>query len=632
MRVSRYGTWQSPITPELVTQATTGYDMLRADGDAVFWLEYRPRQNGRTTLVRWTAEAGRTDVTAPEADVGSRVHEYGGGAYAVSDGTIVYSEREKSAVWTIEPGRPARALSLTADCRYADFAIDPRTSCVYAVREDHRDTTGAAAITTIVVFPLHPSGALRGERVVVEGADFYASPRVAPAGDRLAWIEWDHPNMPWDDTRLAVAPLGAPGERLTAYELVGGPGEAITSLAWAPDGTLAFVSDRTNFWNVYTTGRSGVRATHVMPHDVGKPPWVFGSQPFWFLPDGRYVLMYVVDARGYAGIVDGSALEALPIGPVRGCPVPFGRGIAYITAPVDAPPEIRVLADGGGDETTPVTISLSTAPPIPVASISIARSLAVPTGNGETCYALFYAPKNAEQEAPGDTLPPLIVTSHGGPTSMDTDEFDLRTQWWTTRGFAVVKVNYRGSSGFGRAYRKRLAGEWGVVDVEDCAAVARYLSERGLVDAERIAIRGGSASGFTALAALAGSRTFKAAASLYGVMDLALLAAETHKFESRYTDGLIGPWPAARAIYDARSPLRNAARIAAPVILFQGLDDRVVPPNQATEMVAALETHGASVEYRAYAGEGHGFRKPETVRDVLERELAFYRRVFGLDT
>jgi dienelactone hydrolase len=629
--VAPYGTWASPVTPDLAAGATIAFSELSVDGDTVTWLELRPAERGRRALVRWTAAAGAVDVSPVSADVGSRVHEYGGGGYAARDGLVVYSERSDDSVWIAGgPGAP-RLLVAVAGCRYAGFAIDALHQRVFAVREDHRDRSPTAPENAIVAFSLAAGAdpSANGGRVVVSGTDFVLAPQLSPDGTQLAWIAWNHPDMPWDTTRLSVARVDAFGN-LRDVRCVAGAngGESIVSARWTPGGSLLFTSDRTNWWNVYALRGDRVAALAPLAAEFAEPPWVFGRGMFAPVDEERVLCAFIRAGIVLPGLIAGGSLEELPYGPVDTTPLPFGTGAVFLATPPDAPaaichaPRLRDAAR--------VVLRAASAQSLDAADVSVGEPFTVPTSDGEIAHAFFYPPRNARFTGPAADRPPLIVMSHGGPTSMHTPSLSMGIQWWTSRGFAVAHVNYRGSSGFGRAYRQRLAGAWGVIDVLDCISVARGLAEQGRCDPARIGIRGGSASGMTALLAVATSDVFAAAASLYGVMELEALAADTHKFEARYTDGLVGPLPAMRERYRERSPVSHVATIDVPVILFQGLDDRVVPPSQALAMRDALLARGVPVVYEAFAGEGHGFRKAETIRRVLERELAFYLDAFGL--
>lgn len=621
--IAPYGTWVSPVTTELMTTAVIGLGGVWVDGVDLLWLEARPFENGRTVLCRRRADGSIEDMTPPPFHVGSRVHEYGGGAFAAAGGVIVFSERKDGSVWIIEPGAPPRKIDTPEGCRYADFEFDPPRRRVIAVREDHRARPETDPEAALVVLPLDPGGA---ETVLFTGPDFLSSPRLSSRAERLAFLAWDHPNMPWDGTRLLVADVNPDGGIGARALVAGGTPEAIVQPCWTPDDVLHFSSDRTGWWNIYALRDGTIEAVAPIEAEIGGPHWVFRQRFFAPLPGAKFVASMVRDGIRTAVLIEDGNITPLALGQVAECPQPIGGGLAYIATPPTEPPSLRI--DREVSTSAPIVVRTASPAVLPPEWVSLGEPIEFPTPGG-TSHAFWYPPRNRDYEAPTGELPPLVVLSHGGPTSMTTNSFGLHIQWWTSRGFGVVDVNYRGSTGYGRDYRRELLGQWGVADVEDCIAVASSLVDRGLVDPARLAIRGGSAGGFTTLAALTTSTRFEAGASLYGVADLMLLARDTHKFESRYLDALIGPLPDQEALYRERSPIHHIDRIACPVIFFQGQDDKTVPPNQAESMVAALRAKNAPVAYYLFADEGHGFRKAETLRRVLELELGFYGRVFG---
>jgi len=620
--IAPYGTWVSPVSVDLMTRAAIGLGSLSVDGHDLYWLEARPSESGRTVLCRSRADGAIEELTPAPFNVNSRVHEYGGGAYAVAAGVVVFSERANGSVWVIEADRQPHRIETPEGCRYADFECDLPRRCVLAVREDHRDRPPTDPKAAIVALPLDPGGT---EAILVEGPDFLSSPRLSPDGAKLCWIAWDHPGMPWDGTKLYVADVTREGAVDAAHLVAGETPEAIVQPKWA-GGALFFCSDRTGWWNLYVLRDGKIEALAPVEAEIGGPHWVFRQRYYDFLPDGRIVAAIVQDGIRTAALIADAKITPLNIGQVQECPRCYGDGLAFIATPSAAPPSVCVLPKMNA--TAPEVIR-SAAPAVVLEEfISLGKPIQFATRAG-VAHAFWYPPRNRDYKGPPGELPPLVVLSHGGPTSMTTNSFSLSVQWWTSRGFGVVDVNYGGSTGYGRAYRERLTGQWGVVDVEDCAAAASHLVERGLADAARLVIRGGSAGGFTTLAALTTLNLFKAGASYYGVGDLMLLAKDTHKFESRYLDRLIGPLPQAQALYSERSPVNHVDRLACPVIFFQGDDDKTVPPNQAETMFEAMTARGLPVAYYSFAGEGHGFRKAETLRRVLELELDFYGRVFG---
>lgn len=617
------GTWVSPLTPEALTGSNIGLGGLSADQGNLYWLESRPSEKGRTALVRRGTDGKIEDVTPQPVNVASRVHEYGGGSYAVSNGRIVYSEKSDGSVWLVEGDKPPRKIVDVKDCRYADFAFVPGTNDIVCVREDHRNRKPTDPEAAIVRLKTDVDATTNEGEVLVKGPDFLAAPRPSPDGKKLAWLSWMHPDMPWDATQLHVADLSASG--LANATVVAGNDrrEAVVQPEWSPKGELYCCTDRTDWWNIHRLNAAGkVEAvTNVPDGEIGGPHWTFGEKFFRFLHDGGIVAELTQSGEGRAVRIDDGKISELKLGEVGGCPIPLPNGaLAYIAMPADAPPEIVA----GGKV-------LRTAGPklLDADNVSAGQETTFPTADGSNAHAFYYPPVNADYKPTDGEKPPLIVMIHGGPTSAAQTGFSAAKQYWTTRGFAVVDVNYRGSTGYGREYRQKLDGNWGVADVEDCIAVVKHLVAQGLADPDRVAIRGGSAGGFTVLAALTTSDVFKAGASHYGVGDLMLLAEETHKFEARYLDRLIGPLPESENIYKERSPINHLDQMKAAVIFFQGLDDKVVPPSQAKTMVDAMRAQNLPVAHYEFEGEGHGFRKADTQRRVLDLELGFYGKIFG---
>lgn len=633
--IAPYGTWNSPVTPQMMTEAAIGLSSLAVDGpkgrEDLYWLESRPAEAGRNCLCRRSPDGSIADITPQPIDVGSRVHEYGGAAYAVRDGVIIFSERRDGSLWLIEPQGEGhtvpRRIATPEGCRFADFEFDPLRRRVLAICEDHRGRAPNNPKATIVALPLDVDEQTADtQTILVEGPDFLSSPRLSPDGMHLAYIAWDHPDMPWDASRLYLADIADDGTLGRGDMIAGGArNESIVQPRFDRGGTLYFSSDRSGWWNLYAVRQGKVEAVAPIDAEIGGPHWVFGQRSYHLLVDGRILAAVVSEGLRTVALIEGGAYQRLDLDQVLDCPLPYGTdGLAMIATPADAPASISITQAGA----SPIALRHATQPVLPPASISIGEPITFST-LGTVGHAFWYPPKHRDYAAPEGELPPLVVLSHGGPTSMTTNGFGLRIQWWTTRGFAVCDVNYGGSTGFGRAYRNRLDRQWGIVDVADCIAAAGHLARSGLVDRNRIVIRGGSAGGFTTLAALTSSDVFKAGASLYGVADLMLLARDTHKFESRYLDRLIGPLPEEEALYHERSPINHLDGLACPIIFFQGMEDKTVPPNQAELMVSAMEKRGLPVAYYAFEGEGHGFRRAETQKRVLELELDFYGRVFG---
>ena len=631
-QVAPYGSWKSPITSELIVAGTIRLGQIALDGEDVYWVEMRPAEGGRNVIVQ-RSDGRTTDLTPPPFDARSRVHEYGGGAFVVDRGTIYFSNFADQRLYRQEPGREPRPITPAAapsggsgqGLRYADGVVDRGRRRLICVREDHRGS--GEAVNTLV--SVDPEGDPEGGRVLASGHDFYASPRLSPDGARLAWLNWDHPNMPWDGTELWVGEFEADGTLGRTERVAGAANESNFQPEWSPDGVLHFVSDRTGWWNLYCWRDGRAEPLCEMAAEFGQPQWVFGLSTYAFLSADRIVCIYTErGAWRLAGLDTATGrLEPIetPYTSFGGLRAALGRVVFTAGSPTESPAIVRLELATGRLE----ALCRSSEVAIDPGYLSVPRAIEFPTGHGLTAHALFYGPKNRDFRAPPGAGPPLIVMSHGGPTGATSSTLDLTLQYWTSRGFAVVDVNYGGSTGYGRAYRARLDGQWGIVDVDDCVNAARYLAERGEVDPDRLAIRGGSAGGFTTLAALTFRDVFKAGASYYGIGELEALARETHKFESRYLDRLIGPYPERRDLYRERSPINFTDRLSSPLILFQGLEDKVVPPDQAEMMFEAVRAKGLPVAYVPFEGEQHGFRRAETIKRALDGELYFYSKIFG---
>lgn len=632
------GTWPSRVTAALVAGKTLSLSEVSTDGGTVFWLERRPAEKGRSALMRWAEEQEVAEAVPSRFDVATRVHEYGGGAYAARAGRIAFSDKQTGAVWLVpHPGAEPVRLTQGEDLRYADLRFDPAATTVLAVREDHRGSGEAKA--ALVALKLPAGGMQAEEFVLYSGPDFLSSPSLSPDGAYMAWVEWQHPDMPWDATRLCLAKVVRDAEgRVTALEnkqtLAGvEQRESVLEPRWTEEGRLLALSDRAGCWTVWEAlfqHSPPQLMSRAMPEgEIGQPAWVFGQRSYQPLPGGACLVLAVRDGRTRCLRVSAEGQTQPFAAQPEQCPVPLEDGrFAWLESPDDGLPAVVVGTAAHGVEQV-----LQRAAPLDLAPADISRAetirFPVPGEDGLQGHALFYPPANSRACVPDGTLPPMIVQVHGGPTARAQEGFSFKVQWWTSRGFAVLDVNYGGSTGFGRAWRERLKGAWGVVDVADCLAACRHMVATGRVDPRRLAIRGSSAGGMTVLVALAESDLFAAGVSLYGVTDLRALAQETHKFEARYLDGLIGPWPEAEAVYLARSPLSVAENIKASVLLLQGSEDKVVPPGQAHAMARALQAVGTPCTLHEFPGEGHGFRQEATIRKALEEELAFYGRVFG---
>lgn len=637
--VAPYGSWKSPVTSELIVADSVSIGDVVMHGDDIYWTEMRPADNARNVIVRRAPDGTISDLTPSGYSVRTRVHEYGGGAFCVAgpDGgdTAVYFSnfadqriyrQTVSASGEVDEPHP---LTPEIAMRYADGAVCERRGIMVCVREDH-SSSWREAVNTVVAIDLERGGS----RVLVSGASFYSSPRISPDGSTLAWLSWNHPNMPWDGCELWVAELLDDGSLGKRHLVAGGADESIFQPSWSPGGVLHFVSDRSGWWNIYRAALDfgsvePVCAMEALDKEFGRPAWVFGLSTYGFASDERIICTYTQAGDWYIGDIDTTN------GKLTTVPTPFTDvGTLHVTA--------RHVAFTAGSPTMPMSLMRhdltdssttrlrsSSDAALEDGYISRAQAIEFPTENGLTAHAFYYPPTNKDYAASEGESPPLIVISHGGPTSAADSSLDLRKQFWTSRGFAVLDVNYGGSSGFGTAYRRRLNENWGVVDVDDCINGAAYLVEPGLADADRLIIRGSSAGGFTTLLALTTRDAFSAGASYYGISELEALLRDTHKFESRYLDTMVGRFPEHEERYRERSPINHIDSLSAPMIVLQGLDDEIVPPNQAELMVNALREKGLPVAYLTFEGEQHGFRQAANIRRALEAELYFYSRVFG---
>jgi dipeptidyl aminopeptidase/acylaminoacyl peptidase len=623
-QIRAFGSWLSPLSSELLVTGGLGLSQPRLDGGDLCWLEARPAEGGRQVVMR---SRGGTlgELSPPGVNVRSRVHEYGGGDYLVARGVLFFVDFAEPGVFRQDAAGVSRLRGPLPGARYADFALSPDGRWLACVEEEPRP--GGEPTNRLVAFALGS-----GERRVIEDAfDFVSFPRFAPDGTAFAYTAWRHPDMPWDATELRALGWRRSGPAGAPRTVAGGPGESIFQPGFSPGGRLTFVSDRSGWWNLEQL-RDGERVPLCpRPAEFGLPQWMFGLSTWGFV-DERTILC----SSGPPGLqrlarldVESGALRelALPYGEFHGLGVE-GRSACFLGASPTRPVTVcRLdLAEARLEE-----LRSSFALELEEGLVAEAEAIEFASREGRRAHAFAYAPRHPRFAGPPGEQPPLLVRSHGGPTSATVPSLRLAIQYWTSRGFAVVDVNYGGSTGYGRAYRNLLRGAWGVVDVEDCVAAARHLADAGLADPRRLCVSGASAGGFTTLCALTFHDLFAAGASHYGIGDLEALVRDTHKFESRYLERLVGPYPERRDLYVARSPIHHVERLARPVIFFQGLEDRVVPPSQAEAMVAALARRGIPHVYVAFPGEQHGFRRAENIRTALDGELFFYAQVFGFD-
>ena len=613
------GTWPSPITARSLVAGSVGISEVVPDGDDVWWAESRPDNGGRTTLVRWR-DGSAQDVTPPEANVRTSVHEYGGGAWWAADGVAYYSEFGDQRLRRIEPG--SEPVLLTAEpavprgLRYADGRPTPDHQWFVCVHERHGDGEPVNEIVAVAT-----DGSMRTE-VIASGADFYAAPRVSPDGRSLVWIQWMHPNMPWDSTELWVADLDGASVS-NARRLVGNGDEALQEPLWWRDGTLVVVTDRDEWWNLYRVdiATGDLTPEAVGPFEIVEPHWVFGGAGH---AEGAHVLG---DQTGDRLVIEpGPDVELLftAIGSLRRA----GDAFTFVGSSYTISNEV-VRVRGDRIEILRPGHDLG----FDHGFLPEPELITFPTSGDDVAHGVYYAPAHPDVELPSGERPPLMVFVHGGPTGSAQRRLvpGRGHRFWTSRGVAVVDVDYRGSTRYGRTYRRKLLGNWCVLDVDDAVAAARFLADRGDVDSERLVIEGGSSGGTLVLLAIANHRVFAAGTNLFGVTDMSALITDDHKFESQYTFGLIGPWPEAADEYARRSPINFPERLSAPLLVLQGSDDTVVPPAHSERIVEALRSNGLPVAYQVFDGEGHGFRSAESIVRWFESDLYFYGRVLGFD-
>lgn len=616
-----YGSWRSPITADLITAGSVRLTDLRLHQGEPWWLELRPAEGGRLVLVR-----NGTDVTPAGFNVRTRVHEYGGAPYVLHEGRVWFSNFADQRLYRQAPGAAPAPITEAVDRRYADAVVDARRGVLFAVREDH--TGGGEAVNTIVRLGFDGSD----EQVVVSGNDFYSNPRLSPDGARLCWLTWHHPHMPWDGTELWVGELDGAGNVGRAERVPGADDDSIFQPEWSPGGVLHFVSDRSGWWNLYSW-RPGSEPEPLAPAEAefGVPQWVFGQSTYAFTPEGGIVCTWVGKEGGKLGTLARPEPVSLDTPYTSFAYVRTdGSGVWCIAgSPTEPSSVVRIPLQGGPPQVLRRSLSVDVDP----GYFSKPHAVEFETTGGKTAHAFFYPPHNPDFEPTAGERAPLVVHSHGGPTAAFGTTLSLETQYWTSRGIAVVDVNYGGSTGYGSEYRRRLNGQWGVVDVDDCCNAARHLVAEGLADGNRLAIAGGSAGGYTTLACLTfRPDVFDAGANHFGLSDLRVFVHDTHKFESRYLDSLVGPWPEREDLYVERSPITQVDNLSCPLIVFQGDEDKIVPPNQSEIIVDAARRKGLPVAYLLFAGEQHGFRKAENIKRALEGELYFYGQVFDFAT
>ena len=632
IKIAPYGSWQSPITSDLIVSETVRLSDIVLSGSDVFWVEMRPSEGGRTVIVRSTADGKKTDVTPADFNVRTRVHEYGGRSYTVNEADVYFCNFADQQIY--HQSGDSNPVPVTSDpgLRFADLIVDRQRSGLICVCEDHRHKNTEPE-NKLIRIDLASEGPIEGQSIdiLASGSDFYASPSLSPDGSRLAWLSWNHPNMPWDGTELWVGHVLSNGKLDKIEKVAGGLQESIFQPRWSPDGTLYFVSDRSGWWNLYRRDGDQVRSVVSMEAEFGMPQWLFGMSTYALESAQRLICSFTRQGKWHLAEIDLATDELQVIETAY-------TEIAYLQATVG---KAAFIGGTATEPTAVVQLDLESKFPeilrrssridLDDGYIATPQSVGFPTAGGLTAHAVFYMPTNKHFRAPAEERVPLIVISHGGPTASTSSSLNLAVQYWTSRGIAVLDVNYGGSTGYGRAYRQRLNGGWGIVDRQDCANGAGYAVDKFGIDPHRLIIRGSSAGGYTTLCALVFDDVFKSGASYYGVSDLEALAKETHKFESRYLDNLIGPYPERKDLYMARSPIHHAENLDCPIIFFQGLEDKVVPPGQAEMMVAILKKKSLPVAYITFEKEQHGFRMAPNIKRALDAELYFYSRIFGFE-
>ncbi|PID85992.1 MAG: peptidase [Chloroflexi bacterium] len=629
-QVSAYGSWKSPITSDMIVSSDLSLGEIVLAGESVYWIEGRPAENGRSALVKWSANNGLEDVVPSSYNIRSRVHEYGGSAYNVYDDVVYFVNFVDQQIYRQLPGQAPTALTAAPGMRYANLVLDKRRQRLLCVREDH--TGEGEAITTLVAVDLN--GEPGAGTILLSGNDFYSSPQISPDGTQFAWLTWHHPNMPWDGTELWLGQFDDNGQIEQPQLIAGSANESVFQPEWSPNGVLYFISDRSGWWNLYRWQDGMVQALLPMEAEFGIPQWRFGMSTYGFENANSIISSYTQDGTWYLTRINLENGECSPI------PVPYSTIGGWGNVRVGAG-HVVFCGSAADKPTSNVRLNLATNElqilqkathiSLPADIVCTPEAITFPTENGRFAHAFYYPPHNDAFQAPADEKPPVIVISHGGPTSATALKLSSRILYWTSRGIGVIDVNYGGSTGYGRSYRQRLNGQWGIVDVLDCINAAKYLVRQGRADGDRLAIMGGSAGGYTTLCALTFHDVFAAGISLFGVSDVEVLTKETHKFESRYLDSMIGPYPEAQDIYVARSPIHYTEQLNCPLLLFQGLEDKVVLPNQAEMMFEALKAKGVPVAYVPFAGEGHGFRKAENIKRTLDGTLYFLSKIFKFD-
>ena len=625
MKQASYGSWESPITADLIIAKTISLVEIAASGKDIYWIESRPSEAGRYVIMHRAADGTVTECTPPDFYARTTVHEYGGGAFMVEDGVIYFSNFTDHHLYRQPVGGQPEVLTLADGYYYADLILDKQRGRIICIREDH--TVEGEAVNTIVSVGLNGD-----ERILVEGNNFYSSVRLSPDGSKLAYLTWNHPNMPWDGCELWLADINADGTLHNHNLIAGSVTESVFQPEWSPNGILHFVGETTGWWNLYRFDNGKTEALCPMDAEFGEPQWVFGMFTYDFVSPTKILCRYSQNSSWHLAWLDTSSKKLTDIETSFTAITDIRAGDDFAIFSAGSPTQpfslIRMDTSTGKMESIKQSFEVT----VDEGYLSTATPIRFPTTDGKQAHAIYYAPKNKDYAGLEGEHPPLMVISHGGPTGSTTTVLRLSLQYWTSRGFAVLDVNYGGSTGYGREYRQRLNGNWGIVDVDDCCNGAQHLVEQGLADSKRLAIRGGSAGGYTTLACLTFKNdVFKAGASYYGISELEVFATDTHKFESRYMDSLIGAYPERKDLYFNRSPINFIQNLSCPLIMFQGDEDKVVPPSQSQMMFEAMRDKELPVAYLLFEGEQHGFRKAENIKRSLEAELYFYSKIFGFE-
>lgn len=622
-----YGSWESPITSNLLVSRSDHLGDIRVSAEGIFWTEGRPLEKGRSVLVQMDSKGKINDCVPSTINVRTQAHEYGGICFVPFEDRVYYVNYADQRIYCKSATGNANPLTPVNKMRYADLIVDAPRQRLIAVCEDHSAESQEARNYLVAID-------MQGEHAIetlTSGADFYSNPRISPDGTQLAWLSWNHPNMPWDGTDLMLADLDEAGTLKNAKQVAGGLDISVFQPEWSPGGALYFVADPEGWWNLHRYQKGQVECVLKKEAEFGLALWVFGMSTYAIHSDSILYCTYCVNGIWSLGRlnIDAQTLTEIPteFTDIHSLSC-YGDTLVFLGCAPSEPngfyafdsesERIRLLKRAG-------KMDLDTA------DLSTPKAVEYPTGNGSTAHAFYYPPQNKNYTGLPGELPPLRVIIHGGPTGLATSSFSLSIQYWTSRGFAVMDVNHRGSTGYGRAYRTQLNGNWGVMDREDCLNGAQYLVSEKLADPKRLTIRGGSAGGYSVLSALTFGDVFSAGASYYGICDLEALVSDTHKFEARYMDSLVGPHPEKKEVYQARSPIHHTDQLSCPVIILQGLEDKIVPPNQSEMMVNALKAKGIPVAYLTFEGEQHGFRNAKNIKRSLEGELSFYAQLFGFD-